>query len=339
MDKMKVVYIEEPGRIQIAEREIPVPKPGEVLLKIKYCGICGSDVATYTGNQPFTTYPRIPGHEFSAEVVEVNGEAPHLRPGSIVTANPYFNCGQCYSCKKGKVNCCQDNQTMGVQRDGSFAEYITMPMERVMDGKGLPADLLALVEPFSISYHAVKRGEIKDSDTVLVIGAGPIGIFAMMAAKLCGATVYITDVLDKRLQMALELGADGVINSGSENLKEKVMELTQGNGMDVCIEAAGLPQTFLNCIDNVCFTGKLILIGNGKRETTFNHSLLLKKELTVYGSRNSLNDFEPIIRLIHAGKLDLKKIVTDVYPLDAVIDAYEALKSNDGSKAKVLVSF
>lgn len=339
MNKMRVVYVEEPGKIGIAEKDIPEINPGEALLKIKYCGICGSDVATYTGNQPFTTYPRIPGHEFSAEIVQINGDAPGLKPGMIVTANPYFNCGTCYSCRKGKVNCCQDNQTMGVQRDGSFAEYISMPISRIMSGKGLSPDTLALVEPFSISYHAVKRGEVGDQDKVLVIGAGPIGIFAMMAAKLHGATVYITDVLDKRLQLALEMGADGIINSATENLSERVNELTDGNGMDVCIEAVGLSQTFLNCIEQVCFTGKIILIGNGKRETTFNHSIILKKELNIFGSRNSLNDFEPIIRLIAAGKIDLNKIVTDIYDLDNVVDAFEALKNNDGSKAKVLIRF
>jgi 2-desacetyl-2-hydroxyethyl bacteriochlorophyllide A dehydrogenase len=339
MSKMRVVYVEEPGKIGIGEKDIPEIKPGEALLKIKYCGICGSDVATYTGNQPFTTYPRIPGHEFSAEIVEINGDAPGLKPGMTVTANPYFNCGTCYSCRKGKVNCCQDNQTMGVQRDGSFAEYISMPVSRIMSGKGLSPDTLALIEPFSISYHAVKRGEVSDQDKVLVVGAGPIGIFAMMAAKLRGATVYITDVLDKRLQLALEMGADRVINSSNENLSDRVKELTDGNGMDVCIEAVGLPQTFLNCIEQVCFTGKIILIGNGKRETTFNHSIILKKELNIYGSRNSLNDFEPIIRLLAAGKIHLNKIVTDVYDLDNVVDAFEALKNNDGSKAKVLIRF
>lgn len=129
------------------------------------------------------------------------------------------------------------------------------------------------------------------------------------------------------------------MDSSVENLGDKVRELTGSNGMYVCIEAAGLPQTFLSCIDNVCFTGKVILIGNGKRETTFNHSILLKKELNVYGSRNSLNDFEPIIRLIEAGKVNLKKIVTDVYEIKSVVNAFEALKSHDGSKAKGLVRF
>lgn len=336
---MKVIHIEQPGKLQIIEREIPVPKNGEALLKMKYCGICGSDIATYTGNQPFTTYPRIPGHEFSAEIVEINGEAKGLEKGMVVTCNPYFNCGECYSCKKGLVNCCMDNQTMGVQRDGSFAEYITMPIDRIIPGQGLDAKLLALVEPFSISYHAVKRGQVCDQDTVLVIGAGPIGIFAMMAAKLKGAKVYITDVLQQRLDLALEMGADGIINSASENLEDRVKEITNGSGMTVCIEAAGLPQTFLSCIENVCFTGKVILIGNGKKETTFNHSILLKKELNVYGSRNSLHDFGPIIRLIKAQKLDLDKIITDIYDFENADKAFEALKANDGTKAKVLVKF
>src|ERR1035437_9948329 len=128
MTNMKIVYIENPGKIALRDAEIPVPQKGEALLKIKYCGICGSDTATYTGNQPFTTYPRIPGHEFSAEIVEIEENGLGLKVGMSVTANPYFNCGKCYSCRRGKVNCCEDNQTMGVQRDGSFAEYITMPI-------------------------------------------------------------------------------------------------------------------------------------------------------------------------------------------------------------------
>ncbi|MHC1750307.1 MAG: zinc-binding alcohol dehydrogenase family protein [Cellulosilyticaceae bacterium] len=336
---MKIVYVDEPFKMGIQERTMPIPKEGEALLRIKYCGICGSDVATYSGNQPFTTYPRIPGHEFSAEIIEINGKSQDLKPGMLVTANPYFNCGSCYSCKKGKVNCCYDNQTMGVQRDGSFSEYITMPIERIIPGEGLSAEMLAMIEPFSISYHAVKRGNIEDCEKVLVIGAGPIGIFAMMAAKLRGAKVTITDVLEERLNLALKMGADGIINQSKDNLVECINELTNGYGMDVCIEAVGLPKTFLDCIANTCFGGKIILIGNGKKETTFNHSILLKKELSIYGSRNSVNDFAPIIRLIKAKKLDLTPIITDIYPLEHVQEAFAALTNNDGRKAKVLVKF
>ncbi|WP_376770451.1 zinc-binding alcohol dehydrogenase family protein [Clostridium lacusfryxellense] len=337
MTKMKIVYIEKPGEITLKEVEIPTAQRGEALLKIKYCGICGSDTATYTGNQPFTTYPRIPGHEFSAEIVKIEENEFGLKVGMNVTANPYFNCGKCYSCKRGKVNCCEDNQTMGVQRNGSFAQYITMPIDRILDGKNLSPRTLALIEPFSIGYHAINRGEVGPGDKVLVMGAGPIGIFAMISAKLKGATVYIADLLQERLELAKEMGADGTINIKNEDLRKRVKEISNSCCMDVCVEAVGLPETFLNCIDNTCFGGKIILIGNGKRETTFNHSVLLKKELNVYGSRNSLNDFKPLIQIVADGKVNIDKMITNVFTLDNVIDAFEGLKNNDGSMAKVLV--
>ena len=293
---MKVVYVEEPGKIEIREKEMPILKKGEALLKIKYCGICGADVATFTGNQPFTTYPRIPGHEFSAEIVEIEENDRGLKVGDIVTANPYFNCGHCYSCERGIVNACTDNQTMGVQRDGSFAEYVAMPIERIYPGKGLSAKTLALIEPFSIGYHAVSRGHVKPGHKVLVIGAGAIGIFAAVSAKLKGAEVYISDVFEKRLENALKFGVDGIIDVSKEDLLERTKEITNGNGFDICIEAVGQSATFLNCIDAAAFGADIILIGNGKKETTFNHSILLKKELNVYGSRNALKkDFlEPV---------------------------------------------
>lgn len=339
MEKMKTALIEEPGKIALVETPMPEPREGEVLLKVRYCGLCGSDILTFTGNQPFTTYPRIPGHEFSAEIVTIKGNIPGLKPGSIVTANPYFNCGRCYSCENGKVNCCEQNQTMGVQRNGAFAEYITMPVERIYDGKGLPPQILALIEPFSISYHAINRGDVQPREKVLVIGAGPIGIFAMIAAKLRGAVVYIADLLEKRLQLALEMGADGAINSSGPELSQKIKEITNGHGMDTCVEAVGFPETFLSCIDNVCFGGKVILIGNGKRETNFNHSIILKKELNIYGSRNSLHAFPPLIQIALEGKVEIGRMITNVYPISKVTDAFTALKNNDGSMAKVLVEF
>jgi len=336
---MKVVEIKAPGQVAVVEKPIPVPKKGEALLKIKYCGICGSDIATFTGNQPFASYPRIPGHEFSAEIAEIEANDRGLEKGMIVTANPYFNCGSCYSCQRGKVNCCESNETMGVQRDGSFSEFIVMPIERIYKGKGLDARTLALIEPFSISYHAVNRGDVKSGDNVLVIGAGAIGIFAMIAAKLRGANVYITDVLAGKLEKALELGADGVINSKDEDLAKRVAELTSGNGMDVCIEAVGRPETFLGAIDYAAFGSKVILIGNGKLETTFNHSILLKKELDVYGSRNSLNDFEPLIEMMSTEGLPIEKMVTNEFDFNHVTEAFEALLNNEGDMLKVMVKF
>lgn len=333
------VVIKEPLDLELVNKEMPIPGEGEALLKILYAGICGSDSSVYVGGQPFASYPRIPGHEFSAEIIDIGDNNLGLEPKMIVTAVPYFNCGHCYPCKNGKINCCEDNQTMGVQRDGAFEEYIVMPIERIIPGKGLSPDLLALVEPFSISYHAVKRGDVQKGDHVLVVGGGPIGLFAMVAAKMKGAKVYVADRLQKRLEMALDMGADGIINVTTEDLEGVVHKITGGNGMDICIEAAGVPETFLSCIENACFGGKIILIGNGKRETLFNHSILLKKELNVYGSRNSLNSFEEIIDLFIEDHSNVKKIVTHVYELENVKEAFEDLKNNEGSMAKVLVKF
>lgn len=198
------------------------------------------------------------------EVDEDNGQG--LRPGMIVTCNPYFNCGHCYSCEHGIVNACMDNQTMGCQRDGAFQEYITMPEERVYDGKGLDPMLLAAIEPFCISYHGVSRAEVKQGDKVLVIGAGTIGVLAAVAAKAKGAVVYISDVSMGKLDMAREFGVDGIIlNDSPESFDKAVKEITDGNGFDIAIEAVGLPSTFQNCIDAACFGGKVVVIGVGKK--------------------------------------------------------------------------
>ena len=335
---MKTILIEEPGKIGIRDTQMPQLKEGEALLKIRYCGICGADVASYTGNQPFTTYPRIPGHEFSAEIVSVPVNNRGLKVGDVVTANPYFNCGHCYSCQRGFVNCCTDNQTMGVQRDGSFCEYVAMPVERIIPGEGLSAKELALIEPFSIGYHAMSRAKIEPTDKVLVVGAGPIGLFALISAKLRGASVYISDVLEGRLNVALGYGADGVIDVSKQNFMEEVNRITDGKGFDVCVEACGRSETFLQCIDAAAFAANIILIGNGKTETNFLHSVLLKKELNVFGSRNAYTkDFKALIQLVAAGKVDLLKMVSAVYPLEEATQAFEALVHNDGSLHKVLI--
>lgn len=337
---MKAIQITKPGEIKIVEKDMPKAQKGEALLKVLYCGICGADVASYTGNQPFTTYPRIPGHEFSAQIVEIPENSKGLKAGDIVTCNPYFNCGECYACKRGIVNACHDNQTMGVQRDGSFQEYITMPVERIIDGKGLTAKELALIEPFSISCHALSRAEVKSGDNLLIMGAGPIGLFALMKAKAMGARVLIADMLESRLNLAKEYGADCTVNVKATDLHTACDEFTNGNGFDVCVEACGAPETFLSCISEAAHGANVILIGNGKRETTFVHSVILKKELNIFGSRNAFTkDFEELIDLVAGKKADVLKMVSGVYPKENAKDAFEALSHNDGTLAKLLIEF
>ena len=337
---MKAITITEPGKIRIAEIGKPEPREGEALLRVLYCGVCGADVASFTGNQPFTTYPRIPGHEFSAQIVTIPENDRGLKSGDIVTCNPYFNCGSCYACRKGLVNACTDNQTMGVQRDGAFCDYITMPVERIIPGKGLNARQLALIEPFAISQHALSRCEVKPGDKLMIAGAGPIGLFALLAAKARGAEVTVTDVLDGRLEKAKAFGADHTVNANAEDAAEQLRAIADGRGFDVCVEACGRPETFLKCIEQAAQGANLILIGNGKAQTTFLHSIMLKKELNVFGSRNAYTgDFEALIDMVRSGKADVLPMVSAVYEAADAADAFDALTHNDGSLEKVLIRF
>ena len=350
---MRTIIISEPGKVAVTETEMPKVKEGEALLKLLYGGICGSDLGTYRGTFAYASYPRIPGHEFSAQIVEIGENDRGLKPGMIVTCNPYFNCQKCYSCERGLVNCCESNETMGAQRDGAFSEYITMPIERIYDGKGLNPKQLALIEPFCISYHGVSRADVKKGDKVLVIGAGTIGVLAAIAAKAKGGEVYIVDVAEEKLQYAYEtFGLAGMIkNDSEEEFMNRVNEITgEHHGFDVCIEAVGLPATFQNCIDAAAYGGRIVLIGVGKKNLDFNFTLIQKKELNIFGSRNTLKaDFTELIDLVNSGEIDLEKIVmnpdsTDVkkkseYELDEADRAFEEFSKYGGSKLKVLIHF
>lgn len=339
---MKAMYIVEPGRVEFRETEMPVRKPGEVLLKLLYGGICGSDLGSYRGTFAYFDYPRIPGHEFSAEVIEADMDNEYgIKPGMIVTCNPYFNCGCCYSCRHGLVNACMDNQTMGCQRDGAFREYITMPVERVYDGKGLSPRLLAAIEPFCISYHGISRAQIRRGDKVLVVGAGTIGVLAAAAAKAKGAVVYIADVQEGKLEMSRRFGVDGVIlNASPERFAEETARITGGNGFDVTVEAVGLPSTFQNCIDAACFGGKIVVIGVGKKNLDFNFTAIQKKELNVFGSRNALKkDFLELIDLAAEGRLPLEGLITNEYAFEDGARAFADFAGHPGDMLKVLLRF
>lgn len=337
----KCIIINEPYKVEIKSISMPIVKKGEALLKIIYGGICGSDLNTYRGTLAYVSYPRIPGHEFSAEILEIEANSKGLEAGMIVTANPYFNCGYCYSCKRGLVNCCTTNQTMGVQREGGFAQYITMPIERLYPVYDMQPKIATLIEPFCISYHGVKRANIKKNEKVLVIGAGTIGILAMATAKIAGAKVYVSDVAQGKLNIAKKLGADGVIlNDGQENFDNEVNKITNGNGFDVTIEAVGFPSTFQNCIDASAFGGRIVVIGVGKNNLDFNFTLIQKKELMILGSRNAIkDDFMEVIDVINQKKFNVEQIVTNVYDFQDASKAFEDFDRNAGMMLKVLLKF
>ena len=339
---MKTVVIHGVRDLRIEAREIPKPAEGEALLKILYCGICGSDMGLYKGNMgAYATFPRVPGHEIAAEIVEIGPNDYGLKKGDIVTANPYFNCGHCYSCTRGHANCCTDNQTMGLARDGAFAEYLVMPVERLYAGKGLDPKLLALIEPFCISYHAAKRGGIRPGDNVLVVGAGTIGVFAMMAAKLMGATVCVSDVAEAKLKLAQKLGADYIIfNDDDSRFKEKADCITGGKGFDVCIEAVGLASCMMDCVNAAAHRAVVVEVGIPSKPMEFPFNVVQKKELDLRGSRNALRaEFEELIEIALSGRLNLEAMITAIYPLDEVATAFNEMDRNPGNNLKTLVKF
>lgn len=337
---MTTVKIIRPGKVEVSETARPERKPGTALLRILYGGICGSDLGTYRGNLPYVSYPRTPGHEFSAEVVEVDENEYGIRPGMIVTANPYFNCGKCYSCRRGLVNCCSSNETMGVQREGAFSDYITMPVSRIYDGKGLDPRILAMVEPFCISYHGIRRSGVLPGEKVLVVGAGTIGLLAAISAKMRGALVYVCDVVPEKLEFAKQFGIDGVIcNTDPETFRKRVEEIAGDDGFDITVEAVGLPQTLQNCFDAVCFGGKVVVIGVGKKNLDFDFTVIQKKELNIFGSRNAVKaDFEEVIDLLNEKRAEISPLISRVFPAEEAAEAFAWFDATPDA-VKVLLNF
>lgn len=336
---MRSIHVTTPGEVDVVEVEDPRPRPGEALLRVRYAGICGSDVQTFRGTQPFASYPRVPGHEFSAEILEINGSSEDLAVGDVVTGVPYFQDGTCYSCRRGLINACERNETMGVHRDGAFQELITMPLERLHRARGVDTRDLAIVEPFSIGYHAVLRADVAEGERVLVLGAGAIGLLTMIAARTRGAEVWIADVVASRLEVATTLGAAGTVDLAQETVDSVVQAATGGDGFDVVFEATGLPISFLNAIEAAAFGARLVLIGNGTREVTLNQSELIKKELDVLGSRNSKGVFETLIDLLERGVVDVSPLRTKIVPLTEAKQALEDAAAGATDDIKVLIEF
>jgi 2-desacetyl-2-hydroxyethyl bacteriochlorophyllide A dehydrogenase len=337
----RAIVISAPGQVRVLEIPMPARKRGEALLRLLWGGICGSDLGTYRGTYAYVTYPRIPGHELAAEIVAIDRNEHGLSEGDIVTVNPYFNCGSCYSCQRGLVNCCMSNETLGCQRDGAFSSYFSMPVERLYPGKGLDPQTLALIEPFCISYHGVQRALPAPKENVLILGGGTIGALALLAAKRTGATVFVSDVAPGKLEVAKVLGADGVIlNDSPESFASQVRSLTAGNGFDAVIEAVGLPSTFQNSIDAAAFGGRVVLIGIGKSNLDFNFTVIQKKELSVFGSRNALKaDFLHLIDVAAKEDLPLGRLITNTYPMQDAAQAFSDFDRNQGGMLKVLLDF
>ena len=329
---MKAVQITEAGKVQVADIVKPTLGAGEILLRIKYVGFCGSDLNTYLGRNPMVKMPVIPGHEVGAVIEEIGEGVPAgFEKGMNVTVNPYTNCGKCASCRNGRVNACEHNETLGVQRNGSMQEFLVLPWTKVIPATGLSDKECALIEPMSVGFHAVSRAQVTDIDTVAVIGCGMIGLGAIVRASLRGARVIAMDIDDEKLELAKRLGASMVINSKTENVVERVRELTDGYMADVVIEAVGSPVTYVTAIDIVAFTGRVACIGYAKSEVAFQTKYFVQKELDIRGSRNAMpEDFRAVIHYLQNGNCPMNELISAVVKPEEAGEALHKWSENPG---------
>lgn len=338
--KMKVAVMLGVGKMGFEERDIPKAKDDEVLVKLEYVGICGSDLHYYeTGaiGDYVVKPPFVLGHEPGGTVVEVGKNVKHLKVGDRVALEPGKTCGHCDFCKTGRYNLCPDVVFFATPPvDGVFQEYVAHEADLCFK---LPDNVStlegALIEPLAVGFHAAIQGEAHLGQRAVVMGAGCIGLVSMMALKARGVSeVYVVDIMEKRLEKALELGATGVINGAKEDVLERVKELTGGAGMDLVIETAGTEITTRQAIHMAKKGSNIVLVGYSKSgEMTLPMSLVLDKELTFKTVFRYRHIYPMAIDAVAAGKVNLKGIVTDVFGLD---EAQKAMDYSVNNKADIV---
>ncbi len=338
---MKAIQITEPSVMKIIDIAEPQMGDDEVLLKMKYVGFCGSDLNTFRGGNPMVKMPVVPGHEVGAEIVKVGKNVPDvLKPGMTVTVNPYTNCGKCASCRNGRVNACEHNETLGVQRWGAMCEYLSLPWAKVIPAGQLSARTSALIEPMSVGFHAVSRAQVTDIDVVMVIGCGMVGMGAVVRAAQRGAIVIAADIDDEKLALAKQMGASYAVNTKTEDVHARLMEITSGFGPDVIIEAVGSIPTYQMAINEVAFTGRVVCIGYAKSEVSFQTKYFVQKELDIRGSRNAQpSDFRAVIRYLERGTCPVDRLISNEVKPEGAANAMDQWAANPGKVFRILVNF
>jgi 2-desacetyl-2-hydroxyethyl bacteriochlorophyllide A dehydrogenase len=313
---MKALLCEEPGRLALVDRPKPVRAPGEVLVRITHVGICGTDFHIFAGKHPFLEYPRVMGHELSGLVEE----ADTLVPGTPVYIVPYLSCGNCQACRKGLTNACRKIRVLGVHCDGGMAEYVSVPAANVIPAGDVPLADAAMIEFLAIGAHGVRRANITAEDRVLITGAGPIGMSAIIFAKTRGAHVTTMDTRADRLAFAQSsLGADAVIHAGEGALADGLAQ-TGGDGFDVVIDATGLPAPIEAGFAFLAHGARYLLLSVVPTDIRFSDPEFHKREATLISSRNAQpEDFAEVLRQMAAGRVPTRSLNTHAGPLsDAV---------------------
>jgi (R,R)-butanediol dehydrogenase / meso-butanediol dehydrogenase / diacetyl reductase len=335
---MKALLLTDKQTLEVAEREIPFITEDEVLLKVKYTGICGSDIHTFHGQNPNIKYPRIMGHETSGEVVEVgNSSASKFKKGDRVTVFPILPCGECVLCKKGSEHLCHHRTFMGMTTDGAFAEYVKVDSNQVNKiGDHVPFDVASMIEPYAVGIHAIKRSNLTMGDKVIILGGGTIGLMIALAAKQAGAgLIAISEVSDYRLKQIQDLGFIA-IDGRKTDLKEEVLNITEDIGADIVFEAAGVPITSEQMTKVLRPEGTAVIVGLYSHSPKVDSNDVNFRELTIKGtSVYTREEFRYAIQSLPIEQI--KQLISHRLPIEKALEGFQ-LSESASESMKILVS-
>jgi 2-desacetyl-2-hydroxyethyl bacteriochlorophyllide A dehydrogenase len=338
---MKSIVLNQPREFIMVDQEHPgLPGPDEALLKVKCLGICGTDLHAYYGRQPFFTYPRILGHEIAAEVVSYGENVTHLKKGDLCTVLPYRNKLIDQAVKNGKPNCGTGLAYMGVHEDGAMQEYFLYNADKVFPANGLKTEQVAMIEPLCIGSHAVERADVKPDDTVLVVGAGPIGIAVLTMGILKGARFIALDTNQQRLDFIKRKYAGVDTLKADKNTITSLKDFLHGDLPTIVIDATGNRESMIRCFDYVAHGGTITYVGLVTGNIEFNDPLFHAKEITLKSSRNALpDDFKKIIRLMREGLINIDGLVTHHLKFGNLAETFTSLYNPEEHVIKAVVEY
>lgn len=338
---MRAIQLELPKQFRIIDIPEPTdPEPGEAVVRVHRVGVCGTDISGYLGKMPFFSYPRIPGHELGVEVVAVGDGVTHVQPGDRCSVEPYINNPQSFASQRGRGNCCEDLQVLGVHTDGGLRRHFKLPVRKLHKARQLAWEQLALVETLAIGCHAVFRGDPQPGENVLVIGAGPIGLSTMEFIKLAGANLIVMDMVESRLQFCREkMGVKHTVKFLGDGSEEQTLrDLTDGHLPTVVIDATGNARSMSNALNYVGHTGKLVFVGITTDTISFPHPLMHRREMTLLASRNAMpEDFDRIIELIETGKINTDPWITHHTNFDSLIADFPLYTQPEAGVIKAMI--
>ena len=337
---MLEILVRAPKALEVRQGAMPEPGEGEVVLQVGRAGICGSDIHILHGSNPFAVYPRIIGHEFAGTVTALGDGVSGLALGDRVVVDPVVSCGHCYPCRIGRSNVCANLEVMGVHRDGGFRDHVAVPAQNAVPVPAdMPFGLAALAEPFSIAANVLDRTGCGPEDTVLIYGAGTVGVTVLQVAKLYSARCLVADIDEARLERATRFGADRVIHSAREKVPAAVRGENDGLGPSLVIDGAGIPALLDEACRVASPAGRIGLLGFSDAPSNLSQQEVVRKELTVVGSRLNRRLLPRVVEWLAEKRLDPQGMITQVFPAQDAHAAFELIEKEPQRTLKVQLHF